>query len=465
LPLFVPDDEGFALTEAPRYWDYQLLFDWEPTRADRVRVLASGSDDVLGVLLSDPSASDPGLRGDVTTHFAHHALQTRWTRGGHSVGAGVVYSVTSANVGPSIDLRFASVIGQLRDELRTSLGRGRDLRIGIELQGVAIDNDVTAPPPPDDREAPDPVYGQTPRHYEDRRTFPNAAGWTELEIAAGPRLSLLPGVRFDWLGNLDAATIDPRLRARFRAHPRLSFQAAIGAYSQPPRGVQIVPEFGNPDLDPERGLHALLGFEERIGGPFDVEASLFAKTLDGAAAPDPETNFASTGRSRTFGGEWLLRLRPALPAFGWIAYTLSRTEFRDAEDAAWRVGAYDQTHIFTLVLGTAIPGGWELGARFRVASGFPEAPVVGAEYDADYDVYRPIADPVRMSRIPPFESLDARLAKRFRGLGLSWTAWLDVQNVTNRANPEAVVYSFDYSKKSYTTGLPILPSLGLRGEY
>jgi TonB family protein len=470
LPLFVPDDDAFALTQAPRYWDYQALLDWEPTRRDRLRFLASGSDDVLGVLLADPSASDPAIRGGISSHFLHHGLQARWTRelgegAVHSLSPGIVYTETEANVGPSIDLRFASLLAQLRDELSVRLGPDHAASFGADVQLVAIDNDVTAPEPPDDRQAPNPIAGEPIRHYEDRGSITNAGVWGELDLDVTSRLKLLPGLRADWFGTIHAGSIDPRLRARYRAHRRLSLQAALGFYSQPPRGYQIVPGFGNPHLEPERGLHGLVGFEEEIGGPFSLEASLFVKLLDDAAAPDPTTNFASTGRGRTFGGEWLLRLRPALPAFGWVAYTLSRTEFRDEPESAWRLGPYDQTHILTVVLGTAIPGGWELGVRYRYTTGFPEAPVIGAEFDADNDVYRPISDPVRMTRIPPFWALDVRLAKRFRWIGLAWTAWLDVQNATNRANPEARVYSFDYSESTYTTGLPILPSLGVRAEY
>jgi hypothetical protein len=43
--------------------------------------------------------------------------------------------------------------------------------------------------------------------------------------------------------------------------------------------------------------------------------------------------------------------------------------------------------------------------------------------------------------------------------------YLDVWNVTNRANVEAPDYNFDYSKRKTTTGLSVLPILGLRAEF
>ena len=41
-------------------------------------------------------------------------------------------------------------------------------------------------------------------------------------------------------------------------------------------------------------------------------------------------------------------------------------------------------------------------------------------------------------------------------------AYLDVQNVTNRANPEEIVYSLDYTQRRSITGLPLLPVAGAR---
>ena len=77
--------------------------------------------------------------------------------------------------------------------------------------------------------------------------------------------------------------------------------------------------------------------------------------------------------------------------------------------------------------------------------------------------YEPFFGALNSIRIPAFWQLDVRVSKRFthrRGSALE--AYLDVQNVTNRSNPEEIVYSPDYSQRRYITGLPILPVLGAR---
>ena len=38
----------------------------------------------------------------------------------------------------------------------------------------------------------------------------------------------------------------------------------------------------------------------------------------------------------------------------------------------------------------------------------------------------------------------------------------DVQNVTDRRNPEEIVYSYNYAQRRTITGLPILPVVGAK---
>jgi hypothetical protein len=42
---------------------------------------------------------------------------------------------------------------------------------------------------------------------------------------------------------------------------------------------------------------------------------------------------------------------------------------------------------------------------------------------------------------------------------------MDLYNAYNHASSDAPVYNYNFTRKSYQTGLPILPILGLRGEF
>jgi len=43
--------------------------------------------------------------------------------------------------------------------------------------------------------------------------------------------------------------------------------------------------------------------------------------------------------------------------------------------------------------------------------------------------------------------------------------YLDVQNVSDRKNPEEIAYNADYSQRRYIEGLPLLPVLGAKWEF
>ena len=44
------------------------------------------------------------------------------------------------------------------------------------------------------------------------------------------------------------------------------------------------------------------------------------------------------------------------------------------------------------------------------------------------------------------------------------TFFVDLWNSYNHAAREAISYNFDFSQRTYQQGLPLIPSLGLRGE-
>ena len=62
--------------------------------------------------------------------------------------------------------------------------------------------------------------------------------------------------------------------------------------------------------------------------------------------------------------------------------------------------------------------------------------------------------------------LDIRIDKRWQFSGFTLGAYLDLINAYNRTNPDFLGYNFDYSNsRPETASLPIVPSIGVRGEF
>jgi hypothetical protein len=127
--------------------------------------------------------------------------------------------------------------------------------------------------------------------------------------------------------------------------------------------------------------------------------------------------------------------------------------------------SYDQTHNLTVLGSYDLGRGFQVGGKLRVVSGDPYTPCEGGIQNAAAGTYECIQGETNSRRIPAFEQLDLRVDKTWKLGGGSLTAYLDVQNVTNRANPEGVSYNYRYTSTKWQTGLPIIPSLGLRGEF
>lgn len=477
LAAFAPDVAGTSFTSLPRYWDWQLAVDVDLGPRDTVRVLGAGSDDALGLNVPSPSPEYSAATVSFGSSLVYHGAQARWR---HRFGPGVEHTLspavswTDSNVSLGPDVRYAitTTTVSVRDELDLRLDAHARLYAGLDVQAGHSDASLLAPPLSPNGVDDAPVRARLVR-YEASRDFFNPAAYAELALEPSRAFNLLAGVRVDRYSRTGDITVDPRLSARLVVHRRVALRGGFGAYSTTPRGYMTLPGFGNPSLRAERWLHGGLGAQAwLLDGALELSVDGFVKWGEATAAPStrvveavPE-RFANTGNARVYGAEVMARLRPGrLPLMAWVSYTFQRAERRDTAAGVWYASPWDQPHLLTVVLGAVLPGGWEAGLRARYTSGSPEPRVTGALYDSDHDTTYTYVDTQNPGRLPDFFAMDVRVAKRFRVGPLSLQVIAEVLNVTNYTNVESRVYSYDRRSSVAVTGLPIVPNLGVRGEY
>jgi outer membrane receptor protein involved in Fe transport len=243
----------------------------------------------------------------------------------------------------------------------------------------------------------------------------------------------------------------------------------VGIFSQPPEFQESDSTIGNPNLDPLKAVHLGAGWEYDAlpGFRFGVEG--FYKYLwdRPVSTPGGEAPFYITnGIGRIYGAEFSINIRPATGRqyFGYLSYTLSRSERKDGPLEPWRLFDFDQTHILTAAFVYNFPRNWEIGGTFRIVSGNPGTPVIGSIYDALNDVYSPIDGRVNTLRNPLFHQLDIRIQKKWIFEGWRLAVFLDIRNAYNQQNQEGIIFNYDFSQQTPLLGLPIIPALGIRGE-
>ncbi len=222
----------------------------------------------------------------------------------------------------------------------------------------------------------------------------------------------------------------------------------------------------------------MVGVEKRFTDAIGIDVQGYYKdlfdqaraTLGSGIGADLSTaatdlRYTSIGRGRSYGMEILLRHQLTKNFFGWISYSLSRTERDYNGGTTWGLSEYDQPHNLIVLGSYKLPFDFIFGARFRYVSGPLVTPVVGAIWDANGNYYFPLMGAQYSRRLPDFVQLDLRIDKRFVFKNWMLSVYVDCQNVTNTKNVEALVQNYDYTKEAYLTGLPILPVVGIRGEW
>lgn len=487
LPLVLPDDVPLSFDVAPRYYDYQFLTTWQPRRDDgtptgqRARLVWFGSLDKVELLFDSPR-NDPKLRGRVDGRIMFHnaLLQygsdvTPWLRQESQLSFG--FNQISATIGADFFFDLDFFVYAARSAWTARALPWLALRLGADIVLTDFSISLAAPSPPREGENSVPVATQGTIGATRSSLFSDPALFLDMLIEPTPRLSLIPGVRVDYWSLIDAWAVDPRLSGRYQLFEATALKAGVGLYQQPPTPDEADSAFGTPTLLPQRSVQASLGVEQRIIDGLEIEVTGFYKWIDRVIVrnPDPAARqdlsadtYTNDGTGRIFGLEVLLRA--SFGSFergftGWLAYTFQRSYRTDAPGLSERLFDFDQPHILTALGTYRIGWGVSVGARFRFVSGNPSTPVLGAIYDAGTDTYVPLYGRSNSTRLAHFHALDVRIDKVWTFERWKLELYLDVQNIYNNANQEGWSYSYDYSQRARLTGLPILPILGIRGEW
>lgn len=301
--------------------------------------------------------------------------------------------------------------------------------------------------------------------FHDRDVL-SVGGFAGLTLRAGDRLVISPGLRYDayFEQASDQVAPSPRLLVRYRVGAHDFIKATAGQFSQLPSlpvGVPGFESFGLASYGLQRSRQASFGFEsaleERLGIDVNLDTSVFYQRLHltdlrNTLIPDPEApDLLEPREGQSYGIEVMLRRPMKHKFYGWLAYTLSRSE--RVVDGIIVPSDWNQTHILNLVTGYRLPRNYSASVRFHFNSGRPY-PVYN-QGTTNVDGYTHLSD---------FPQLDLRADKRFVFDNYILDAYIEVVNATRSRE----VYDLKRSANGAMTESSyrlVLPSIGVHAEW
>lgn len=512
IQLFLPPGSG-ALTVAPVYWDYQTKLEYRPFAAHTFSLFAFGSDDQLRVLTGGNVDSDAFT---IRTQQNFQRILATWEwrilprlTNRFSPWAGVEINKAGFGNGKELEGKLDLNIrtGGLRDDLTYRVFDGLNLNAGLDLAAGDYDFNLEIP-----------IAGELATFP---RIFPRISGkssldaggsganwgaYTEAEMGPFAGLKVVSGVRADLyeFEHQMQWSLSPRLAVRYEIFPWTTLKGAYGVYEKMSGEETRMEGVGNPKLWPERSRHHIVGIEQKLTPIINVDFQLFYNRRDNLAVQSNRIMgvdngtvdlefYSNEGIGNSYGAELLLRHELSKNFFGWIAYTLSRSESKDKPKLPWLVGGFDQTHILTVVAQYKVPwhmpfrewsrtgklprglwwntgwailsGDWSFGGRFRLVSGNPTTTYTFAMHDLDQESFIPRSGERRGTRLPMFHQLDLRVDYKMAFDNFIVNLYVDGMNVYNRKNAEFMAWDYRYRNSVPLALLPFIPVFGLSAEF
>ncbi len=303
-----------------------------------------------------------------------------------------------------------------------------------------------------------------------------------------PDLGVEAGLRWDrqtYTGAAKGSQISPRLSLGYRLNEATTLRFTWGRYYQSQAIQELQVEDGiDHYFRPQRADHWIAGLQRDLGNGWRMRIETYLKdyqplsprfenlfdplALIPELAPDRVRLDPASARAR--GIEITLDYEgEELDAWTSVAWSKATDRIRGRnQDRSW-----DQTW--------AIQGGlawrhgpWEIGAAFNVHTGWPTTPLyldILVDED-DEPIYVPLPGPRNSERFRTFAQLDFRVSRAWELPRGKLSAFFEVTNLSNRANPCCVDYDIDedadgnvYLDGTVEHWLPIIPAVGVLWEF
>lgn len=475
------DEESLNLTVAPEFIDFTSVYHNQLSDSEDFKLSFVGSKDRLAFVLNEPLRQDPSLRGNFSNEIQFFRFVPSYKKKLDPQNDILLsLALGQDKIGVDIGDRFFSVDSSVlstRGEWDHKVSDVWSFQSGWDNQYSNAKVKLKLPLQRSVGGVSNPISSGELVDVDVKAKVSNLGLYFRSQHELSPKMQLVPGIRLDRFSQTQELFILPRLAASYKQSDYQTWKFGYGIYTQNPEPQEVNEDVGNPDIKSPmasqiginyehdfrkgdvNGWNSQFGFFYRDFNRLIIQSS---KTVvrDGATVFEIYNN---DGKGKALGTETSL----AFQKDEWkakLAYTLSQSRRSDPDTAEYNF-EFDQTHNINLIGSYEFGNNWKVSSRYRYVTGNPDTPIIGSVFDADNETYFPVRGPIYSVRNKPFNQLDLRLDKKIISDREIWTFYLDIQNVLNIKNSEGVQYSYDYSIKQDVMGLPVIPAIGVRGEF
>jgi TonB family protein len=487
----------FPVTISSFYWDYTCRTDVNFSENNHLFLTFFGSSDSMAIIQPDGGSgseevSEQTDRFGMNTTFNmglvgwDYTLNDRWSNSFR-------FALTKGRSGYSVFGFMRSetdfVVNHIRDQLTYRFNDKLLVNIGPDIELTKYDIDMKIP------DASNVIQHDKKNDW----WFGVVGAYMNLEWKPIEKLQIIPGIRYDYYPELkydgsivpefwDYQSFDnkkgisgepsARLNARYSLSKNHSLKASAGNYSQTPQPVgQVIHEtWGDPTMPPTKAAHYVLGHEWQITDVINSDVQLYlnrqwnipqyGSNSDATSGGETQKLWTGDGKGRMYGLEVMLRHLKSEHFFGWIAYTLSRTErYNDAKNK-WELYDEDETHNLQVLGSWHVKKEWDLGFRARYVTGKPTTPIIGVVEKEQDRSFEPVYGEKNSTRLDPFFQLDLRADKKFVYDKWMYSLYIDLQNISYffYKSPEYQYDDYNYKNKNTVTSFPWL-GIGCKAEF
>lgn len=320
---------------------------------------------------------------------------------------------------------------------------------------------------------PDPTrYYQilTPSLYNstfDDNAF-NGSGYINFSWKLTERLTLNPGVRYDYTGFTGQHTVSPRLSGSFLLNDRHSLNFATGVYYQDAAYADIAGQSTGNKLKNERTFQSIIGYKIQFSSDLKFTAEAWHKEFDDVVVQPNrlQSYLTNEGSGYAYGADFSLVKRLSKNYYGQISYSFMESKRNDNNGLGEYNYIFSVPHTISL-MGSYKPNSrWIFSGKFRYSTGRPtDSYVIHSNVlnDPTNMRYAQETTAINGDRLPDFISLDVRADYTIPRKWGTLSAFVDLVNISNRFNLNSELFIPNTGKIS-NVGLGVFPTFGIRAE-